>query len=197
MRHLLRRNSRAGIYHGKAHFSIDRLGGNGYSSLSRREFHGVTNQVGQHLLDSRGIGRHPRQVVGYARLHDDGAAERERAQHIDGVVHEHFRRLWSHFDREMPALHALHVEQILNHAVHAVRGSAHDLLLPSLLDALRRRRLEHQADRHRDGVERVAEIVRDDSENIVARPRCLLRLVKKPSVLDNDRRPARDIGRQR
>jgi hypothetical protein len=94
----------------------------------------------------------------------------------------------------MARFHSLHVEQILDHPIHLIRRAAHYLLLPALLRSFDRRRLEHQTDGHRHGVEGVSKIVCHDSENFIARPRCLLRLMKESRVLDDNRRPSRDVG---
>ena len=96
-----------------------------------------------------------------------------------------------------PRLHSFDVEKILNHPVHSIRGPAHDLDLSPLLRAVQRGVLEHQARRHRNGIERVAQIVRYDGQNVVARLRCLLRFVKQPRVLDHDRRASRHVGSER
>jgi len=49
MRHLLRRNSRPGVYHGETHFGVVAIGSDGYSAFSRGEFHRVPDQVDQDL----------------------------------------------------------------------------------------------------------------------------------------------------
>jgi len=194
---LLRRNPGAGIDHAKPHLSVDALRTHRDTAVARSELDRVADEVGQHLLNSCGIRVHHWKVVVNVGIESDSASRRQWTQHVDRIVDKRRGRLGFNVDREPARLHLLHVEQVLDHPVHAVGGPAHDLNLSSLLNAFHRRCFQHQTHRHRDGVEGVPEIVSDDRQYVVARSRRLLRLVKESRVLHYHGRSTRQIGGER
>ena len=136
-------------------------------------------------------------AVSWTSRRDLGRRQRlERLQHLAddrrGVV-------GTQVHRQTPPLDAGEVEQVADQAVHAVARALDrlDLAAGPLLLVGRQRALEQERARREHDAERIAQIVRHDREQILARAQRLLGLVVEPHVVDRDRRPAARAPRRR
>ena len=56
--------------------------------------------------------------------------------------------------------------------------------------------IEEEARRHADGIQRIAQIVRDDAKDIITRARCLLRLLVEPRIVQRQCGSSRQVRRE-
>ena len=93
---------------------------------------------------------------------------------LDGVVNQRSRVDTLVANAERPRLHPSHVEQVDHQALHAADGSRDDVDLPLTLVLLRGDR-EHRCGTE-NGLQRVAEVVRKDRQDLIAKLRRALRV---------------------
>ena len=119
----------------------------------------------------------------------------ERVQRLHALAQQLGDAVRRALDREPPGLDAREVEQVAQQALHAVRRAVHrfDVAPDALAGLVVGQRLEQQRAAHQHAGERIAQIVRDDTEQVLARADRLARFEVQPRVVDRHRRAQREV----
>ena len=158
------------------------------------EFDRVADQVLEHLEEAVAIGPDIRKVSLQIDLQLERGRRGELLMSIDAVGNRppslHDRR----YDRESAALHARHVQEVLDQAVHSGCGALDRVYRRARRAGLTTASPEER--RRRDnGSERISEIVSDKAENLVSRADRRLRDVVEESILQSQRRTSSKLLR--
>lgn len=106
----------------------------------------------------------------------------ERSVELDHLLHELQGVLALPVQAQSVGLDPRHVEEVLDQAIHPLRRAEDHLCLFASL-RLRERLVEQQPRAHDDRVQRVAEVVRHDSQHPIARQERLLCPAVEPGVV--------------
>ncbi len=140
------------------------------------------------------IGHDVRSLVHAPALEAAGAGCRDREGAVDRLADDRRRSLAARHDGELPRVDARRVEEVGEQAAHARRASL-DPLDQDPLGALDH--LAKAARAHRDRVERAPQVVRDDRQDVVARPGRVLRLLEEAGLVDRDGRALGELPERR
>ena len=139
----------------------------GDRSTGRCELDGVPDEIGENLEHSRRIGLHRRKIVGGVDRQSETLLARDWLQHLSRFVEQVGDGDLARSNRQPPGLDGGDAEQILNQTIRPLSRALDDAELAAA--RFRRTiRLHEQRSRHGDGVERIAQVVRHDAQDLFA-----------------------------
>ncbi len=194
--HVLRRDPWPAVLDREAEALRRELDRNPDHAVLRRKLHGVGQQVREDLLDALRIRVRVRQAVRRAHLEVQVLLPRRGTERIGGFTDQPRRRFGARLDAQrLAGLEARDVQQVLDQPVHLARR-AQDRLQVSHLVLRRQAQLGEHLRRHLHGVQGIAQVVRDDGQDLLAEAQRLPRLAVELRVAHRQRRAQGQLLRE-
>src|SRR4029079_4674518 len=158
---------------------------NSYRASRRRKLHRVADEIGECLRNSLTIRFDIRQVVGCAEPKSERLRLHNRCESSKRITQQFLRVLFLHVDCEASRFDARHIEKIPNQAIHLLGSLANN---GNMFDQLCRDRhvtltIEHHSGQHLYRIHRVTQIVRNDSDHVIARANSCVHLIVEARVV--------------